>query len=160
MGLEGTYTALPDERIRRLAAGEESLLDVDPDEHERLNIGSVWEVLHYVLTEECEDGEPPLGYIVPMQADQTLPAGDLDACFLTLDQVRQALEALNAITESEFRSLYDFDRMREEEVYTTSGMTEPDREPFFVLLHRRLQEIRVFYERCAQAGSGVVFHLS
>ncbi|OWA34655.1 hypothetical protein B9G55_15670 [Saccharibacillus sp. O16] len=160
MGLEGTYTALPNEKIRQLADGEASLLEIDQDAHEQLNIGSCWEALHYTLTEEFENGEPPLGYIVPLPENQTIPAGDLDACFLTWDQVNQALSAIQALTDEDFRHLYDFERMQEEGVYTLNGTAEQDRELFLTYLLARLEEIRVFYGRCAAQGNGVIFHLS
>lgn len=65
MGMSGRYLVVTDELIESIKSGEISVHDCSVD----LDIDKTWQMLQFTLTGNLAEGEPPLGYVVPMSGN-------------------------------------------------------------------------------------------
>ncbi|SCW84084.1 protein of unknown function [Paenibacillus tianmuensis] len=157
MGMYGYYYAIDDKLVQQIAAGEIALVDLNPSDLPRLDIDRSWEAIHYLLCGDIADGEPPLGYVVPMTSDQGIDFGEFGAFFLRAEQVAEALQAMTELDEAQLRLRYDFPAMVKDEVYgTVSG---EDEDYFFAYMLQHFNEIRRFYSQTAAEGKGLIFYI-
>jgi len=163
MGMIGYYIAFPEEEIQQLAAGTKMLEDMDPYNRENLDIDKSWQALYYVLCEDICDGEPPLGYVVPMDQDNYLEFGDIGAFYLTLPQLREAYQAIVAMTRDELLAKYNYNKMLEGDIYPLYGdgdVKDGEAEQFFDYLYSYFKNIRKFFAETISEGKGLVFCIS
>ncbi|MGE6257537.1 YfbM family protein [Heyndrickxia sporothermodurans] len=161
MGMIGYYTALLEEEIQQLAARTKMLEDLDPYSRESLDIDKSWQALYYMLCGDISDGEPPLGYVVPMDQDKYIEFGDFGAFYLTLRQIQEAYQAIEAMTRNELLEKYNYKMMLEEDIYPLYGEAEEgEEEEFFDYLYSYFNDIRKFYSKTIAEGKGIVFYIS
>lgn len=157
MGMIGQYVAMPNELIVKLAEGSLLLNDVDLQKYEGLDIDKSWEGIHFWLTEELNDGEPPQGYVVPLRDEQYLDFGSFGAFYLFVDQVKEAAVYLERVTEDELKERYDFQTMVDEQIYP---LVEGDeQQEFYDYMKVNLDEIGRFYAKSVAEGKGIVFYI-
>lgn len=160
MGMSGNYLALDDALVQRIAAGEKNLGELNPSDYPGLDIDKSWQAIHYLLCRDIADGEPPLGYVVPMMGDQFLEApelGEFGAFYLRSAQVAEALLVMEELDDGRLRSMYDFPAMLEDQVYPIA--TGEDGEAMRDYMLDYFKQIRQFYRQAASDGNGIVFYI-
>lgn len=161
MGMIGYYTALPEEEIQQLVSRTKMLEDLDPYNREYLDIDKSWQALYYMLSGDISDGEPPLSYVIPMDQDNLIEFGEFGAFYLTPPQIREAYQAIEAMTRDELLAKYNYNEMLEEAIYPLYGDAEDgEAEQFFDYLYSYFNDIRKYYSKTIVEGKGLVFYIS
>ncbi|WP_285396710.1 YfbM family protein [Lysinibacillus sp. fls2-241-R2A-57] len=161
MGMIGYYMALPEEEIQQLAAKTKVLEDLDPYNREYLDIDKSWQALYYMLCGDIIGGEPPLSYVIPMDQDNHIEFGEFGAFYLTPPQIREAYQAIDAMTRDELLEKYNYNEMLEEDIYPLYGDAEEgEAEQFFDYLYSYFNDIRKYYSKTIVEGKGLVFYIS
>ncbi|WP_028559668.1 YfbM family protein [Paenibacillus pinihumi] len=161
MGIYGYYFAMDDKLVQQIAAGDIALKTLKIDDYPGLDIDRSWEAIHYLLCGDISDGEPPLGYVVPLTSDKGIDFGSFGAFSLRAGQVAEALQAITELDEAQLRLRYNFPAMVKEEVYPLEPGTvsDEDEEAFFAFFLQHFNEIRRFYSQTAAEGKGLIFYL-
>lgn len=116
-----------------------------------------WHGLHFLLTGDPWEGEPPLSYAV--FGDQPLCEEDFGygpPRYLTPDQVKEVSQALQQLQPDEMRLDYDNEEMRVLQIYSISE----DEEDEWEWLLGYFQQLVQFYNQAAKEGQAVVAFLS
>ncbi|MFS0723066.1 YfbM family protein [Paenibacillus sp. 1P07SE] len=158
MGMIGYFSAVSREEAGQLAHGGLELEDLNPYERPSLDIDKSWQAIHFVLCGDIADGEPPLGYVVPMLDAQAIEFGEFGAFYLLPGQVAEAAQALKGFTREDFRARYDIDQLASNQVYPV--FTDEDSEEFFDYLATNLEAVSELYKQAAELGQGIVFFVS
>lgn len=160
MGMTGSYIAVDDTLLNQIISGEESLLDfIDSDAYETLDIDKSWHAVHYLLCGEISDGEPPMGYAVPMLNENNIDCEEdfIGAFYLTPRQVEEASGFLNALSDDDLKKMYDFGSMLKDEIYP---LTEDDEESeIYEYIYSYLEEIKEYFGRAAEKSLAVIFYI-
>ncbi|WP_217563023.1 YfbM family protein [Paenibacillus sp. GbtcB18] len=161
MGMRGYYFALDDNLVQQIAAGDLALKSLKIDKYPGLDIDRSWEGIHYLLCGDISDGEPPLGYVVPLTSDKGIDFGSFGAFSLRAQQVAEAVQAMSELDEAQLRLRYDFPAMVKEEVYPLEAGTvsDEDEDAFFAYMLQHFNEIRRFYSQTAAEGKGLIFYI-
>jgi hypothetical protein len=154
MGMIGRYIAVSPDALQAIKSQELSIHDIEAG----LDIDKSWQALHYVLCGELADGEPPLGYVVPMAGNYIGHLSDVEAFVLNPEQIEEALAAVEQITAAELKEQYDFGELVKEGIYPVTE--EDDPEEFFDYIYSNFVSIREFYARIAAEGQSIVFYIS
>ncbi|MBV6715500.1 YfbM family protein [Paenibacillus chitinolyticus] len=161
MGMRGYYFAMDDNLVQQIAAGDIALKSLKIDDYPGLDIDRSWEAIHYLLCGNISDGEPPLGYVVPLTSDKGIDFGSFGAFSLRAEQVAEALQAMSELDEAQLRLRYDFPVMLKEEVYPLEAgiVSDEDEDEFFAYMLQHFNEIRRFYSQTAAEGKGLIFYI-
>jgi hypothetical protein len=116
-------------------------------------------LIYYLLCKDIADGDPPLGYVVPMTADQNVDFGEFGAFYLRAEQVAEALQAIAELDEPKLRAQYDFPAMAEDQVYPIFSPEDEDEDELFGYILENFNEIRRFYTQVAAEGKGLFFYI-
>lgn len=157
MGMSGCYFAIDDKLVQQIATGETELENLNTNDYPGLDIDKSWQAIHYLLCEDIAEGEPPLGYVVPMTTDQSIDFGEFGAFYLRAGQVEVALQAMAELDEVQLRLRYDFPAMVEDQVYPI--VSDEDEDEFFAYMLEHFNEIRRFYSQTAAEGKGLIFYI-
>ncbi len=161
MGMYGYYFSIDDKLVQQIGAGEVELGSLKVADYPGLDIDRTWEAIHFLLCGDISDGEPPLGYVVPMMLDQGINFGSFGAFFLRAEQVAKAHQAISELDQDQLLLRYDFSTMLKEEVYPLDpyANTEDDKEEFFAFMLQHFNEIQRFYSQTAAEGKGLIFYI-
>lgn len=161
LAMRGYYFALDDKLVQQIAAGEIALKNLRVDDYPGLDIDRSWEAIHYLLCGNIADGEPPLGYVVPITSDQGIDFGSFGAFVLRGEQVAEAARAISELDEAQLRLRYDFPAMVKEEVYPLDPdmVSDEDQDEFFAYILQHYNEICRFYSQIAAEGKGLIFYI-
>ncbi|UVI27311.1 YfbM family protein [Paenibacillus spongiae] len=161
MGMRGYYFAVNDNLVQQIAAGDIALKSLKIDDYPGLDIDRSWEAIHFLLCGDISDGEPPLGYVVPLTSDKGIDFGSFGAFSLRAEQVAEALQAMSELDESQLRLRYDFTAMVKDEIYPLEHDTvsDEDEDVFFAYMLQHFNEIRRFYSQTAAGGKGLIFYI-
>lgn len=161
MGMYGYYFSMDDTLVQQIETGEVALKSLKVDDYAGLDIDRSWEAIHYLLCGDIADGNPPLGYVVPMTSDKGIEFGSFGAFSLRAEQVAEALEAMSELDEAQLRLRYNFHAMVEEEVYPLEQgvVTDEDEDAFFAFMLQHFNEIRRFFGQVAAEGKGIIFYI-
>ncbi|MCG7409477.1 YfbM family protein [Paenibacillus sp. ACRRX] len=161
MGMRGYYFAMDDNMVQQITAGDIALKSLKIDDYPGLDIDRSWEAIHYLLCGDIADGEPPLGYVVPLTSDKGIDFGSFGAFSLRAEQVAEALLAMSELDEAQLRLRYDFPAMVKEEVYPLEPDTvsDEDEDEFFAYMLQNFNEIRRFYSQTVAEGKGLIFYI-
>ncbi|RAV21199.1 YfbM family protein [Paenibacillus contaminans] len=161
MGMYGYYFAMDDKLVQQIAAGDIALKSLKIDDYPGLDIDRSWEAIHYLLCGDIADGEPPLGYVVPLTSDKGIDFGSFGAFSLRAEQVAEALQAMSELDEAQLRLRYDFPTMVKDEVYPLEpgAVSDEDEDAFFAFILQHFNEIRRFYSQTAAEGKGLIFYI-
>ena len=138
MGMLGNYIAVGEDELKRIRSGEIDIFDINPEEHRTLDIDKSWQAVHYLLCGDIDDGEPPMGYVVPIRDENFIESGMEFGAF--------------------FADMFDFGAMLADEVYPI--MDESDEDGFFEYLRGYVRKIKEFYKETAERRGAVVFYVS
>ncbi|GED70783.1 hypothetical protein BRE01_44850 [Brevibacillus reuszeri] len=161
MAMRGYYFAMDDNLVQQIAAGDIALKSLKIDDYPGLDIDRSWEAIHYLLCGDISDGEPPLGYVVPLTSDKGIDFGSFGAFSLRAEQVAEALQAMSELDEAQLRLRYDFPAMVKDEVYplVPDTISDEDEDEFFAYLLQNFNEIRRFYSQTLAEGKGLIFYI-
>ena len=113
----------------------------------------------FLLCGGIDDGEPPMGYVVPIRDENFIEnCMEFGAFFADAEQVREAAEYLDSLDEDELKGMFDFGAMLADEVYPI--MDESDEDGFFEYLRGYVRKIKEFYKETAERRGAVVFYVS
>lgn len=161
MGMQGTYVAISKHDLEAIEKDANEVLNIDSNI--RLDIDKSWQALHYTLTGDLEDGEPPMSYVVPTNLDNSLDleVPDLETFILTNKQVKEAYQHMTTIDKGAFSKMYNLENMVEDGVYPLSSADLED-EPnnFMEYLYENLEAIKAFYKQAIEEDKAVVFYIS
>ena len=159
MGMLGNYIAVGEDELKRIRSGEIDIFDMNPEEHQTLDIDKSWQAVHYLLCGDIDDGEPPMGYVVPIRDENFIENGmEFGAFFADAEQVREAVEYLDSLDEDKLKGMFDFGAMLADEVYPI--MDESDEDGFFEYLRGYVRKIKEFYKETSERRGAVVFYVS
>lgn len=159
MGMTGNYVAVNDQLLKQIKEGEVFIIEAEEKADEILDIDKSWQAIHYVLCKDIAEGEPPMGYVVPMRNSCFMENDDeFDLFVLNPNQVKEASEYLNALNEDALRDLFDFNALLEEEVYPFFAQEEE--EETFEYIQYYISELKKFFQKAVQQESSVIFYIS
>jgi len=154
MGMSGRYLVVTNELIESIKSGEVSVHDCSVE----LDIDKMWQMLQFTLTGEVVEGQPPLGYVVPLSGEQYLGNySDMDLFFLNNEQVLEAYMALEQLTPEELKKRFSLEQMAAEGVYPV--MEDWDAEETFQEIVQTLNDVQALYQATAASGNGIVFYI-
>ncbi|MGC5774794.1 YfbM family protein [Paenibacillus pabuli] len=154
MGMSGRYLVVTTELIEAIKSGEVSVHDCSVE----LDIDKMWQMLQFTLTGEVVEGQPPLGYVVPLAGEQYIGNySDMDLFLLNNKQVLEAYMALEQLTPEELKERFSLEQMVAEGVYPV--MEDWDAEETFQEIVQTLNEVQALYQATAASGNGIIFYI-
>lgn len=129
-----------------------------PDPEKTLDIDKAWHGLHFLFTGTAEEGSEPACYMVK-------GGDDLDdegfARALRPQQVWRFADYLTRLTDAELDQRYAPERMTALKIYPFDDWNQRsiDEDPR-QWLHEVFRDLRDFVQRAADAGEGLVIHIS
>ena len=128
--------------------------------HDRIDLDKAWHGLHYIFTRTPWEGEPPGCFLVVGGEE----IGDEDdenrARMLDPDQVRQFSTFLGSISDDEFASRFDAERMTALEIYPPIWTREHEQPPALEYLRDEFRDLRQFVSAAAEQGDAIVVALN
>ncbi len=161
MGMTGNYVLLPEETIQQIAEKKLDFFDIAPptEDNMSLDIDKSWQAIHFLLCGDLDDGEPPLGYVVPLIDAQFFDSDfDFGSFYLFHSQIKKAFAKIKEIDKESFRRLYDFPLLLEESIYPLTP--EESEEEFFQYLYQNFESIKGLFHRALESNSGLIFYIS
>ena len=161
MGMTGNYVLLPEETIQQIAEKKLDFFDIAPptEDNMSLDIDKSWQAIHFLLCGDLDDGEPPLGYVVPLIDAQFFDSDfDFGSFYLFHSQIKKAFAKIKEIDKESFRRLYDFPLLLEESIYPLTP--EESEEEFFQYLYQNFESIKGLFHRALETNSGLIFYIS
>ena len=161
MGMTGNYVLLPEETIQQIAEKKLDFFDIAPptEDNMSLDIDKSWQAIHFLLCGDLDDGEPPLGYVVPLIDAQFFDSDfDFGSFYLFHSQIKKAFAKIKEIDKESFRRLYDFPLLLEESIYPLTP--EESEEEFFQYLYQNFESIKGIFHRARETNSGLIFYIS
>ncbi|PZT54618.1 DUF1877 family protein [Paenibacillus silvae] len=154
MGMSGRYVVVTDELVQSIQSGEISVHDCQVD----LDIDKTWQMLQFTLNGSLLDGEPPLGYVVPLASEHYLGRyDDMDLFLLKHKQVLEAYMALEQLTPDDVRERYSLKNMLAEGVYPV--MEGWDEEEIFRELIQTIDQIQALFQVTVENENGILFYV-
>jgi hypothetical protein len=154
MGMSGRYVVVTDELVNAIRSGEVSVHDCQVD----LDIDKMWQMLQFTLNGNLVDGEPPLGYVVPLASQQYLGNySDMDLFLIDKNQVLEAYMALEQLTPEDVQMRFSLDKMLAEGVYPV--MEGWDEEELFREIVQTIDQIQALFQVTVENGNGVIFYV-
>lgn len=154
MGMSGRYVVVTDELVNSIQSGEVSVHDCQVD----LDIDKTWQMLQFTLNGNLVDGEPPLGYVVPLASQQYLGNySDMDLFLINNKQVLEAYMALEQLTPEDVRARFSLDKMLAEGVYPV--MEGWDEEEVFQEIVQTIDMIQALFQVTVENDNGIIFYV-
>lgn len=154
MGMSGRYVVVNEELVQSIQSGEVSVLDCQVD----LDIDKTWQMLQFTLNGSLLDGEPPLGYVVPLASQQYLGNySDMDLFLLDHKQVLEAYMALEQLTPDDIRSRFSLQRMLAEGVYPV--MEGWDEDEVLQEIIQMLDLVQALFQVTVENGNSIIFYV-
>jgi hypothetical protein len=112
-----------------------------------------WHVLHYLLTGEAEQAQPPLGNAILGGTEIGDDLGYGPARFLTPQQVQEVASALANVTKENLASRFNLEAMIRAGVYPVRDESELE------LAQEYLEPLSRYYSDAASAGNAMVLYI-
>lgn len=159
VGMIGNYVAINEDELNQIRDGKIDLADIDSSNYDELDIDKSWQAIHFLLCEDIEDGELPLGYVVPILLDNGIKSDyEYGAYYLTNEQVKVAHESMKSLSKTDLLGMYHFESFVEKEIYPI--VKNEDEEQFFEYIYRYFLNISKFFEKIITDKNAVVFYIS
>jgi hypothetical protein len=165
MGMVGNYRRVTPEELERLRQEPEAIVRfLYPDdatvfpEDRFLYIDKTWQAIHFLLTGDPWEGQPPLRYAVlggpPLN---TIGVGFGPARVVTPDQVQMVTTALNTIPPDDLAARFDPAALMAADIYPSSWGDDVADDLDYILSY--YSDLIDFFHAAAQAGNAVLFYL-
>ena len=134
----------------------ESSYEIDPEK--MIDIEKAWHGLHFLFTGTSDDGTPPACYL--QEGGEDIDDEGLVRA-LRPQQVKHFAEFLDEMTPEVLATRFDARRMMKLKIYGEIWDREPARgENALQWLLQAFHEVKRFVKRAADAGDGLVIHMS
>ncbi|MBR2565266.1 MAG: DUF1877 family protein [Paenibacillus sp.] len=154
MGMSGRYLVVTEALIESIKSGEISVHDCQVD----LDIDKTWQMLQFTLNGNLLDGEPPLGYVVPLASEHYLGRyDDMDLFLLNHEQVLEAYMALEQLTPEDVRARFSLENMLAEGVYPV--MEGWEEEVVFQEIVQTIDMVQALFQVTVENGKGIIFYV-
>lgn len=162
MGVRGTYIAVENFLLSQIINGEKSILDIDPTQCHPLDVDKSWRAIHYLLCKDIENGNPPMGYVVPIRDDNELDCElEFGAFYITSQQVKEATDFLNSLDDRILENMYDIKLMKENAVYPLYGNENEIESGFlYEYIYSFLIKLRQYFNQTADKGYAIILYFS
>ena len=158
MGMIGNYIAVENSVLQQIIDGNKAILEIETNQEQTLDIDKSWQALHYLLCKNIDNGEPPIGYVVPLLDDNVIESEqDFGAFYITPEQVKAASNFLNVLNEDTIKKMYDFKMMQKEELYPL--VEDDDENEFYEYIFLYLMELKQYFMQTAKQGYAIVFYI-
>lgn len=154
MGIVGSYMSIEENLFEQAIRGGGETIGVE--RFQQLDLDKSWEMIHFLLCRCKENGEPPMGYVVPMRDENELDFGEATdgrVFYITAQQVREADDYLNSLSDDALREMFDFKEMQKNGVYPLYG--KEDASEIYDYIYFFLTKIREFYHQAAEKGHAI-----
>ncbi len=159
MGMVGTYIAVENLLLSQIINGDKDILEIDPAQCQTLNVDKSWRAIQYLLCNDVDGGEPPMGYVVPIRDENELDCEfDFDAFYITAKQVKESSDYLNSLDDNTLVNMYDFELMEENKIYPLHGKGN-EAGIFYEYIYSYLSKIKNFFELTAEKGYAIIFYI-
>ena len=154
----GNYIAVENSVLQQIIDGNKAILEIETNQEQTLDIDKSWQALHYLLCKNIDNGEPPIGYVVPLLDDNVIESEqDFGAFYITPEQVKAASNFLNVLNEDTIKKMYDFKMMQKEELYPL--VEDDDENEFYEYIFLYLMELKQYFMQTAKQGYAIVFYI-
>lgn len=163
MSMIGNFRRVRGEVLDDLLANPDAITAVlyerEAPEADALDIDKAWHGLHFLLTGDAWDGEPPLNFIVGGGA----PIGDVDVGYgpargFAPDEVRAIAAALAPITEATLRARFDPGAMMDEDIYPTIWDRPAEEDDTLGYLVDYFSPLKAFVTETAEQGLALIVY--
>lgn len=168
MSMIGNFMSVDSEIFAAIINGEEDIFDLEDNAengaqegYSIFDVDKAWAVIQYILCKDTDEGELPMGYVIPMRLENAIDCDlDFGAFYLTAEQVKEACDYLHTLSNSTIKQMYDvhFQSMVEDEIYPI--VQDEDENEFYEYIHSHLLELREFYKEAAQKNRAVIFYIT
>jgi hypothetical protein len=160
MSMIGMFVATTDEDLDALLeepGAIEPYLRADEDGRRTLDVDKAWHGIHFLLTGDAWDGEPPLDFIIG--GGESI--GDIDLGYgparaFDSEAVRELARALAPITVEKLFERWDRGAIFEAELY---GVDPDDRAGGVEYLGGHFERLKAFVGAAARDGLGLIVYL-
>ena len=166
MSMIGNYVMTDSETIEQILSGELSAEDIlyDEDDNEPedfIDIDKSWHAIHFTLTGEIDEGDEdnPLSKVVmngQLLGDEDVGYGP--PMYLTVSEVKETNEALQAVSNDDFAAKFDLAAMQENEIYPIIDDENPDEFLEYCLSYFGM--VKEFFEKAAAGEKCIIFFLN
>lgn len=137
--------------------------DLEMSGAEGLNtdLDKAWHGIHYLLTGTAWEGESPSNFLVRGGTE----VGDIDVGYgparvLTAAETREALNAVNELSDKDLKVRFDPQDMLAKEIYPEIWSRDPEEDDTFEYLTEYFQVLRGFLNQTVDEGLGIVVYVS
>jgi hypothetical protein len=118
-----------------------------------LNLEKSWHVLHFLLTGEAEEAQPPLGNAILGGKEIGDDLGYGPARFLTPQQVQEVASALASMKKEDLASRFNLDAMIKAQIYPVRDESELE------LAQEYFEDLSRYYADAAVAGNAMLLYV-
>jgi hypothetical protein len=118
-----------------------------------LNLEKSWHVLHFLLTGEAEETQPPLGNAILGGKEIGDDLGYGPARFLTPQQVQEVASALASMKKEDLASRFNLDAMIKAQIYPVRDESELE------LAQEYFEDLSRYYADAAVAGNAMLLYV-
>ncbi len=159
----GNLRAANDDAINNLlrepAAIHDFLYAEDVEDTDTIDLDKAWHAIHFILTDSAWGGDFPHGFLVSAGT----PIGEEDVgygparAFLS-HEVKNIRNALDGISEEQFRERFSVEKMKKSDIYPSFGNSSDEEEiPYFLEYFLTLKE---FVTRVEASGLGLIVYVN
>ena len=161
MSMIGVYFKTSAENVAKIQQGQIMLSDLVYDEAQEenvLDIDKSWHAIYFTLTGTVWEGNDSIWSRLML----TEPVSDEDmgygpATLSNQADVQALADALEKLSEEEFRKRFDVKEMFKNKVYPV--MSDEDDEDFFTYVWACLTEMKQFFRKAASENACVLFYI-
>lgn len=154
MGIIANYTLVTADELKKLQNKEVDTWDFLNNNENHIDIEKSWDALKYILTGSSGFTGDALDNIIPMSFENIVNDEDMgmgSAVYIDVKTVKEMSKELDSITEEEFKSRIDVDKMGAEGIL--SGW---DFETIFEYAYSYFEILKEFFKKSAENDNYIV----
>ncbi len=131
-------------------------LRLEPGEGEVVNIDKAWQAVHWLLTGDPWEGDPPLNFLLQGGTELDADWGDTPPRTFSPAETRAIAEAFARVSEGEIAARYDPALMIELDIYAVIPEREPQGHDERAWVLEAVRDVRTAVSEAAQRGFGLL----
>lgn len=158
MGIIANYTSVTADELKKLQNKEVDTWDFLKNNENYIDIEKSWDVLKYILTGSSGFTGDALDNIVPMSFENVVNDEDMGmgpAVYIDNQTVKEMFKELDSITEEEFKSRIDVDKMGAEGILSGWNF-----ETIFGYAYPYFMELKKLFKQSAENNKYIILWLS
>lgn len=132
--------------------------DIDPDNPNWMDIDKAWQAIHYILTNDPWEGNPPESLVILDGIEIGDDMGYGPGNYITPSQVKTSAELLKKLDVLKIKSEYDPDTYEELGIYPSIWQEEKMEALEYVLSF--LEPLTQFYTRAAKENLAIIKYIN